>query len=195
MERDRWLESKDGGLHNLKVVAKLSIESPLSTVEVSVLKLHSPLTPLEGAAIFEANSGLIQWLYNDIIFWMNSVLDEEDTVYRIRDHADRYLEDQIASDGPVAAVIVDFGVQPDPEDEDEEDFVPDPEHEEDFEGEDEEEDAVDIRHTTAEAAEYLGLKMKTLENMRYKGGKGPEFFKEGRVYYLQRALDAWLSEQ
>lgn len=44
---------------------------------------------------------------------------------------------------------------------------------------------------TAQAALYIGLSRRTLENMRYRGG-GPCFRKHGRIVrYHVNDLDAW----
>jgi len=49
----------------------------------------------------------------------------------------------------------------------------------------------DGRLDVANAANYLGLKEKTLAMMRCKGN-GPKFIKRGRIFYFQDDLDAWL---
>lgn len=51
------------------------------------------------------------------------------------------------------------------------------------------------RLTTAEAAEYLPMKIETLR-WRRKQGLGPPSFKIGRKLYYERAdLDQWLEAQ
>lgn len=49
--------------------------------------------------------------------------------------------------------------------------------------------------TTSDAARYLGLSAKTLNNWRCLGGqRGPSFVRAGRaVRYDVRALDAWIN--
>ena len=47
---------------------------------------------------------------------------------------------------------------------------------------------------TEDAAEYLGLSIRTLENWRYQG-RGPQVVKMGRtVRYDLRDLDRWIEE-
>lgn len=48
--------------------------------------------------------------------------------------------------------------------------------------------------TTAQAAAYLGLKPKSLENMRH-AGRGPAYMKLGRVFYLQDDLDDYIARR
>lgn len=50
--------------------------------------------------------------------------------------------------------------------------------------------------TTAEAAEYLGLKPATLETWRW-AGKGPSYLKlhGASVRYRRRDLERWVEEQ
>jgi len=50
---------------------------------------------------------------------------------------------------------------------------------------------------TAEAAEYLGLSIRTLENWRYQGkGRGPKVTPLDRtIRYDLRDLDVWIEEQ
>ena len=50
----------------------------------------------------------------------------------------------------------------------------------------------DGRLDVANAANYLGLKEKTLAMMRCQGN-GPKFIKRGRIFYFQYDLDAWLN--
>jgi excisionase family DNA binding protein len=48
-------------------------------------------------------------------------------------------------------------------------------------------------HTTAYAAEYLGLSKRYLEALRLSGG-GPEYSSFGKaVRYTKQSLDAWAS--
>lgn len=49
--------------------------------------------------------------------------------------------------------------------------------------------------TTSDAARYLGLSAKTLNNWRCLGGhRGPPFVRAGRaVRYDRRTLDAWIT--
>lgn len=52
--------------------------------------------------------------------------------------------------------------------------------------------------TTAEAADYLRLSPRTLEDMRVTG-RGPRYFKLGpgkrsKVVYRREELDAWLTQ-
>ena len=49
----------------------------------------------------------------------------------------------------------------------------------------------DGRLDVPNAANYLGLKEKTLAMMRCQG-KGPKFIKRGRVFYYKDDLDDWL---
>ncbi len=51
----------------------------------------------------------------------------------------------------------------------------------------------DGRMDTKNAALYLGLKVTTLTQMRYKK-RGPAYTKRGRVYYYKADLDKWLEE-
>lgn len=51
----------------------------------------------------------------------------------------------------------------------------------------------DGRMDSANAADYLGLKPKTLAMMRCQG-KGPPFIKRGRIFYYKKDLDSWLEE-
>ncbi|MCD6047080.1 MAG: hypothetical protein K0S08_727 [Gammaproteobacteria bacterium] len=50
----------------------------------------------------------------------------------------------------------------------------------------------DGRMDVKNAAQYLGLKEKTLAMMR-SNGSGPQFIKKGRVFYFKEDLDAWLN--
>ena len=50
----------------------------------------------------------------------------------------------------------------------------------------------DGRLDVPNAANYLGLKEKTLAMMRCKGN-GPKFIKRGRIFYFQDDLDIWLN--
>jgi len=50
----------------------------------------------------------------------------------------------------------------------------------------------DGRLNVPNAANYLGLKEKTLAMMRCQGN-GPKFIKRGRIFYFQDDLDAWLN--
>ena len=50
----------------------------------------------------------------------------------------------------------------------------------------------DGRLDVPNAANYLGLKEKTLAMMRCQGN-GPKFIKRGRIFYFQDDLDAWLN--
>jgi hypothetical protein len=50
----------------------------------------------------------------------------------------------------------------------------------------------DERLDAQNAANYLGLKEKTLAMMRSKG-VGPKFIKRGRVFYFKEDLDFWLN--
>lgn len=45
--------------------------------------------------------------------------------------------------------------------------------------------------TAADAASYLGLSVRTLENKRTLG-TGPVFVKVGRIFYYRADLDDWL---
>lgn len=49
----------------------------------------------------------------------------------------------------------------------------------------------DGRLDTVNAAEYLGLSVKTLAMMRSEG-RGPMFVKRGRVFYFKSDLDHWI---
>ena len=51
--------------------------------------------------------------------------------------------------------------------------------------------------TTANAARYLGVSAKTLNNWRWLGsGRGPAFVRLGRsVRYDVRTLDAWIASR
>jgi len=49
----------------------------------------------------------------------------------------------------------------------------------------------DGRLDTENAAAYLGLKPKTLAQMRCDGS-GPKFIKRGRIFYFKEDLDAWI---
>ena len=42
------------------------------------------------------------------------------------------------------------------------------------------------------AANYLGLKEKTLAMMRWNG-TGPKFIKRGRIFYFKEDLDHWIN--
>lgn len=50
----------------------------------------------------------------------------------------------------------------------------------------------DGRLDVKNAANYLGLKEKTLAMMRGHG-TGPKFIKRGRIFYFKEDLDAWLN--
>ncbi len=50
----------------------------------------------------------------------------------------------------------------------------------------------DGRLDAKNAANYLGLKEKTLAIMRGHG-TGPRFIKRGRIFYYKEDLDAWLN--
>lgn len=50
----------------------------------------------------------------------------------------------------------------------------------------------DGRFDAKNAANYLGLKEKTLAMMR-GNGTGPRFIKRGRIFYFRDDLDAWLN--
>ena len=52
----------------------------------------------------------------------------------------------------------------------------------------------DGRLDAQNAANYLGLKEKTLAMMRSKG-VGPKFIKRGRVFYFLDDLDFWLNAE
>jgi predicted DNA-binding transcriptional regulator AlpA len=52
---------------------------------------------------------------------------------------------------------------------------------------------VDGRMRSEGAAQYLGLKVKTLAQMRSEG-RGPRYVKIGRVFYFKADLDAWIAE-
>jgi hypothetical protein len=48
--------------------------------------------------------------------------------------------------------------------------------------------------STENAARYLGVSPRTLNNWRWEGTKGPAFVRVGRaVRYDVRVLDAWIS--
>ena len=49
----------------------------------------------------------------------------------------------------------------------------------------------DGRMDTQNAADYLGLSVKTLAMMRCSG-TGPPFVKRGRIFYYKDDLDHWL---
>ena len=49
----------------------------------------------------------------------------------------------------------------------------------------------DGRLDTKNAAQYLGLSVKTLAMMRSRGD-GPRYLKRGRIFYFREDLDAWL---
>lgn len=51
----------------------------------------------------------------------------------------------------------------------------------------------DGRMTGKDAADYLGLKEKTLAIMR-TNGTGPAFIKRGRIFYYKEDLDKWLNQ-
>jgi hypothetical protein len=51
-----------------------------------------------------------------------------------------------------------------------------------------------VGSSTNNAAQYLGLSMKTLAMMR-TAGTGPKFVKRGRVFYFLEDLQAWLCAQ
>jgi len=50
----------------------------------------------------------------------------------------------------------------------------------------------DGRLDVPNAANYLGLKEKTLAMMRCHGN-GPEFIKRGKIFYYKDDLDTWLN--
>lgn len=50
----------------------------------------------------------------------------------------------------------------------------------------------DGRMFAKDAANYLGLKPKTLAMWRCKG-EGPRFVKRGRVFYFKDDIDQWLA--
>ncbi len=52
----------------------------------------------------------------------------------------------------------------------------------------------DGRLDTQNAADYLGLSVKTLAMMRCNG-TGPEFIKRGRVFYFKEDLDEWILKE
>lgn len=52
----------------------------------------------------------------------------------------------------------------------------------------------DGRLDTKNAAQYLGLSLKTLAMMR-SAGTGPRFVKRGRIFYFIDDLKAWMAEQ
>jgi len=52
----------------------------------------------------------------------------------------------------------------------------------------------DGRMDTANAARYIGRKLKTLAQWRVTG-QGPEYVKCGRIYYFKDDIDAWLSSK
>lgn len=198
MFRQRWLDTTDFGMYNLQSVAKLSVDCPLRTIDISTLRLYSPMSPEGGEVIFEGRSAITQWLYNDIIFWMNSERDTEETVYQINEHVDRYHLEENGGSSSTSSVVVDFGPP---------DFIGDDDPADDsVEPDEEEEEPENIlveyvsevdRYNTADAAEYIGVTRKALENWRYKKpALGPDCFKEGHnVYYMRDDLDLWLSEQ
>jgi predicted DNA-binding transcriptional regulator AlpA len=49
----------------------------------------------------------------------------------------------------------------------------------------------DGRMDARNAAAYLGLSVRTLDNKR-SNGTGPKFVKRGRVFYYREDLDEWL---
>ena len=49
----------------------------------------------------------------------------------------------------------------------------------------------DGRMDAESAATYVGLRAKTLANLRCRG-LGPRFVKRGRIFYFKRDLDEWL---
>ena len=49
----------------------------------------------------------------------------------------------------------------------------------------------DGRMNTKNAAEYLGLSIKTLAMKRWRGN-GPSFVRRGRIFYYKADLDEWL---
>lgn len=52
----------------------------------------------------------------------------------------------------------------------------------------------DGRLDAKNAAQYLGLSVKTLAMMR-SAGTGPRFLKRGRIFYFLDDLKAWMAEQ
>ncbi len=52
----------------------------------------------------------------------------------------------------------------------------------------------DGRLDTRNAAQFLGLSVKTMAMMR-SAGTGPRFIKRGRIFYFQHDLEAWMAEQ
>ena len=52
----------------------------------------------------------------------------------------------------------------------------------------------DGRLDVPNAANYLGLKEKTLAMMRCQGN-GPKFIKRGRIFYYKDDLDTWLNAE
>jgi len=52
----------------------------------------------------------------------------------------------------------------------------------------------DNRLDTGNAANYLGLSVKTLAMMRCNG-TGPKFIKRGRIFYFREDLDEWLLQE
>lgn len=52
----------------------------------------------------------------------------------------------------------------------------------------------DGRLDTENAANYLGLSVKTIAMMRCDG-TGPKFIKRGRVFYFKKDLDEWLMKE
>jgi len=52
----------------------------------------------------------------------------------------------------------------------------------------------DGRMDVPNAADYLGLKQKTLAMMRCQG-TGPQFIKRGRVFYFKEDLDEWIMRE
>lgn len=52
----------------------------------------------------------------------------------------------------------------------------------------------DGRLDTKNAAQFLGLSVKTMAMMR-SAGTGPKFIKRGRIFYFLPDLEAWMAEQ
>jgi hypothetical protein len=52
----------------------------------------------------------------------------------------------------------------------------------------------DGRLDTQNAADYLGLSVKTLAMMRCNG-TGPKFIKRGRIFYFKEDLDEWILKE
>ena len=52
----------------------------------------------------------------------------------------------------------------------------------------------DGRLDTQNAADYLGLSVKTLAMMRCNG-TGPKFIKRGRIFYFKEDLDEWIIKE